>query len=85
MLNFVLKCQNVFGICCLLQENCARSVWTLVSPSLVPLGQRVMLFHRETSSACVHLVDRGNFAKTVSEFCSNSVPQTLLPNIFSFS
>jgi len=45
-----------------------KSVWTLVSPSLVLQGRHVMLFHREASSASVHLEGRGSCAKTVSEF-----------------
>jgi hypothetical protein len=45
-----------------------KNVWIPASPSLVLLGPHVMLFHREASSACVHLAGRGNCAKTVSEF-----------------
>jgi hypothetical protein len=79
MLNIVSKCQY-----CLLQGRCVRSVWTPVSPSLVPLGQHVTPFHRGDSSACVHLAGRGNCAKTVSEYYG-TVPQTLFPWFFSFS
>ena len=45
-----------------------KNVWIPASPSLVLLGPHVMLFHKEVSSACVHLAGRGNCAKTVSEF-----------------
>lgn len=59
---------NLLQMCCLLQGSCVRNVWILASPSLVLLGPPVMLFHREASSACVHLAGRENCAKTVSEF-----------------
>jgi hypothetical protein len=62
-----------------------KSVWTLVFLNLVLLGQHAMLCHRKVLSASVHLAERENCAKTVSDFSVIVLEILYHRNLLNFS